>query len=66
VGEADIQGFVDHMDHDWRLKMLRLRMDDRAVLGLIRKWRNAGILEPDGRVVHPDTGVPQGGVVSPV
>jgi RNA-directed DNA polymerase len=66
VVEADIQGFFDHMDHDWLLKMLRLRIDDRAFLGLIRKWLKAGILETDGRVIHPDTGTPQGGVVSPV
>jgi group II intron reverse transcriptase/maturase len=66
VVEADIQGFFDHMDHDWLLKMLRVRIDDRAFLDLIRKWLKAGILETDGRVLHPDTGVPQGGVVSPV
>ncbi|MGH2670270.1 MAG: hypothetical protein ACRDH5_14335 [bacterium] len=43
-----------------------MRSDDRALLGLIRTWRNAGMLETAGRVLHPDTGVPQGGVVSPV
>jgi hypothetical protein len=64
--EADIQGFFAHMDHDWLLEMLRLRIDDRALLGLIRQWLNAGILATDGRVIHPDPGVPQGGVVSPV
>ena len=52
--------------HDWLLEMRRLRIDDRAFLGLIRKWLKAGILETDGRVIHPDTGTPQGGVVSPV
>jgi hypothetical protein len=46
--------------------MLRLRIDDRAFLGLIRKWLKAGILETDGKAIHPDTGTPQGGVVSPV
>ncbi len=64
--EADIRGFFDHMDHRWLLEMLRLRIDDRAFLSLIRKWLKAGILETDGRVIHPYTGVPQGGVVSPV
>jgi RNA-directed DNA polymerase len=54
------------MDHDWLLEMLRMRIADRAFLGLIRKWLNAGILETDGKVLHPDTGTPQGGVVSPV
>ncbi|MGH8067288.1 MAG: reverse transcriptase domain-containing protein [Candidatus Entotheonellia bacterium] len=66
VVEADIQGFFDHMDHDWLLEMLRLRIDDRAFLSLIRKGLKAGSLETDGRVVHPDTGTPQGGGVSPV
>jgi len=45
--------------------MLRYRIDDEAFIGLIRKWLKAGILEIDGKVIHPDTGTPQGGVVSP-
>jgi group II intron reverse transcriptase/maturase len=64
--EADIRGFFEHMDHNWLLEMLGLRIDDRSFLGLIRKWLKAGILETDGRVIHPNTGSPQGGVVSPV
>jgi group II intron reverse transcriptase/maturase len=64
--EADIQGFFDNIDHNWLLKMLALRIDDKAFLNLIRKWLKAGILEPDGTVKHPDTGTPQGGIVSPV
>ena len=64
--EADIRGFFEHIDHDWLLKMLSLRIDDRAFLNLIRKWLKAGILDTDGAVLHPDTGTPQGGIVSPV
>ena len=64
--EADIQGFFDHMDHTWLLDMLRLRIDDRALLHLIRTWLKARILDTDGQVVHPETGTPQGGTVSPV
>lgn len=33
---------------------------------LIRKWLKAGVLNIDGTVIHPATGTPQGGVVSPV
>lgn len=66
VVEADICGFFDHMDHDWLREMLAQRIDDRAFLGLIRKWLKAGILETDGKVIHPDTGTSQGGIVSPV
>jgi RNA-directed DNA polymerase len=64
--EADVQGFFDNLDHDWLLKMLSLRIDDRAFLNLIRKWLKAGILESDGKVIHPETGTPQGGIVSPI
>jgi RNA-directed DNA polymerase len=46
--------------------MLRVRIDDRAFLRLIRKWLKAGVLETDGHVVHPEAGTPQGGTVSPV
>lgn len=66
IVEADIKGFFDHMDHDWLLKMLRLRIDDRAFLNLIRKWLKAGILETDGTIINPDTGTPQGGIISPI
>ena len=64
--EADIQGFFDPMDHAWLLDMLRIRIDDRAFLKLIRKWLKAGVLATDGQVIHPETGTPQGGTVSPV
>jgi len=66
IVEADIKGFFDHMDHDWLLRMLRQRIDDKAFVGLIRKWLKAGILETDGQIIHPGAGTPQGGIVSPV
>jgi len=46
--------------------MLQLRIKDKAFLGLIKKWLKAGILETDGKVIHPITGCPQGGVISPL
>ena len=66
VVEADIKGFFDNIDHDWMMRMLEERIDDKPFLHLIRKWLKAGILDTDGQVVHPVTGTPQGGVVSPV
>lgn len=66
VVEADIKGFFDHIDHDQLLEMLALRIDDKALLTLIRKWLKAGVMEPEGFVVHPETGTPQGGIISPV
>jgi len=66
IVEADIKGFFDNIDHNILLDMLSLRVDDKVFTGLIRKWLKAGILETDGKVIHPDTGTPQGGIVSPV
>ena len=64
--EADIRGYFDRIDHDWLMQMLELRIDDAAFLGLIRQWLKAGILDVDGEVIHPVTGSPQGGIVSPI
>jgi retron-type reverse transcriptase len=64
--EADVKGFFDQLDPTRLLPMLRERVDDRAFLRLIRKWLKAGMLETDGLVVHPETGSPQGGCISPV
>lgn len=66
VVEADIKGFFDNIQREWLERMLEERIHDEALMRLIGKWLRAGILEEDGRVVHPQTGTPQGGVVSPV
>ena len=66
VTEADIKGFFENIRWDWLERMLRQRIDDGAILKLIGKWLRADILEEDGRVVHPQTGTPQGGIISPV
>jgi RNA-directed DNA polymerase len=66
VVEADIKGFFDHVDHEWVVRMLQERVNDRALLWLIKKWLKAGVLEEDGKVIHPVTGTPQGGIISPI
>lgn len=66
VVEADIKSFFDNVDHEWMTRMLKERIDDGPFLRLITKWLKAGILEPDGEVIHPVTGTPQGGIVSPI
>ena len=66
VVEADIKGFFDNINHEWMLKMLEKRVHDRAFVGLIRKGLKAGVLEDLKTVIHPATGTPQGGVISPI
>lgn len=65
VVEADIKGFFDNIQWEWLERMLEQRIADGAFLKLIRKWLRAGILEEDGKVIHPQTGTPQGGVMTP-
>ena len=57
---------LDRIDHEWLLKMLEHRIQDRAFTGLIRRWLKAGILDTDGEIIYPESGSPQGGSVSPI
>jgi len=66
IVEADIKGFFDNLNHDELLKMLAERVDDKALLWLIGKWLKAGVLDTDGKTLHPTTGTPQGGIISPI
>ena len=66
VVEADLKGCFDTRDHEWLVRMVAERLEDRAFLGLIRKGLRAGILDLTRAILHPGTGTPQGGVGSPV
>jgi len=66
VLDVDIRAFFDTIDHDGMGRMLAERIEDSALLRLIRKWLKAGVLDTDGTVLHPVTGTPQGGTVSPI
>lgn len=65
VVDADIKGFFDNLDRGLLQRALRERISDRRVLALIDGWLRAGVLA-DGALLHPQTGTPQGGVISPV
>jgi group II intron reverse transcriptase/maturase len=65
VVELDIRKFFDSMDHERLGEILRHRVLDGALLRLVGKWLNAGVLE-DGGLMHPESGTPQGGVISPL
>lgn len=67
IVEADIKSFFDEVDHEWLTRMLEQRINDRAFIGLIRKWLKAGVLEPGAnRAEASETGTPQGGIISPI
>ena len=65
VLEVDIRKFFDTLDQKALLDIVRRRVRDGVLLRIVGKWLNAGVLEA-GSVTHPDTGTPQGGVISPL
>ncbi len=65
VLEVDIRKFFDTLDHGHLREILRRRVLDGVLLRLIGKWLHAGVLE-DGSITYPDSGSPQGGVISPL
>ena len=65
VVEADIKGFFDHVNQEWLMKFLEVRIGDKRVLRLIVRILKSGIME-DGLVRASDEGVPQGGSLSPL
>ncbi len=65
VIEGDIKSYFDTVQHRKLLSILKRRIADRDIIDLIRKFLNAGVME-DGLFARTETGVPQGGVVSPL
>lgn len=65
VLEVDIRRFFDALDHKHLQGILRQRVRDGVLLRLIGKWLKAGVLE-SGSISYPDSGTPQGGVISPL
>ena len=65
IVDADVSGYFDSIDRIRLREGLRQRVNDGSILRLIGKWQRAGVME-EGRVSHPETGVVQGGVSSPV
>jgi RNA-directed DNA polymerase len=71
VYDADLAGYFDSIPHDKLIACVRMRVVDGSVLGLIRQWLKAPVVEPLQRGQPPsvhrnDRGTPQGGVLSPL
>jgi RNA-directed DNA polymerase len=70
IYDADLKGYFDTIPHDQLIECLKMRITDRPVLGLIRSWLAAPIVErtESGRTTahRSDRGTPQGGVISPL
>ena len=65
VLEVDVRKYFDTIDRSHMRNILRHRVHDGVLLRLIGKWLHAGVME-EGRISYPETGTPQGGVISPI
>jgi RNA-directed DNA polymerase len=65
VVDLDIENFFGNVDHEILLSQVRKVVKDRRVLGLIRGWLRAGVME-EGKVRYDTSGTPQGGPISPL
>jgi RNA-directed DNA polymerase len=65
VVDIDLEKFFDRVNHDRLMARVSTRVRDKRMLGLIRGFLKAGVLE--GGLVRPiEEGTPQGGPLSPL
>jgi RNA-directed DNA polymerase len=65
VVDVDLEKFFDRVNHDVLMGKLAKRIEDKRLLGLIRRYLEAGMMV-DGVVMERHEGTPQGGPLSPL
>lgn len=65
VIDLDLKSFFDRVSHDKVMSLIRKKIKDRALLRLIRRYLQSGILS-GGVVQLREEGTPQGGPISPL
>ena len=67
VIEFDIKGFFDNVNHAKLIRqMWTLGIRDKHLLGKILRILKAPIKLPNGKLIYPQKGTPQGGIISPL
>ncbi len=67
VVDVDIKGFFDNVNHRKLLQQIwTLGIRDTKLIQIIKAMLKAPIQMPDGEILHPDRGTPQGGILSPL
>jgi len=65
VVDLDISDFFGQVDREILMGLVGQVVKDRRVLGLIRGWLAAGVME-EGNIRYQISGTPQGGTISPL
>lgn len=66
VVDVDIKGYFDTIPHDRLMALVRERIADGRVLGLIEGFLKQGVIEGTDWHEAKEEGTPQGGVISPL
>ncbi len=65
VVDVDLEKFFDRVNHDVLMGRLAKRIEDKRLLGLIRRYLEAGVMA-NGVAMERREGTPQGGPLSPL
>jgi RNA-directed DNA polymerase len=65
IVDADLKSYFDTIPKDRLLNRVRERVSDRGILGLVEKFLERGVMDGLNEWT-PETGTPQGAVISPL
>jgi RNA-directed DNA polymerase len=65
VVDIDLEKFFDRVNHDVLMARLARRIGDKRLLGIVRRFLQAGMMQ-GGVVIERQEGTPQGGPLSPL
>ena len=67
VVDVDIKGFFDNVNHTKLMRLVwNMGIHDKQILVVLRKMLKAPVQMPNGEMIYPDKGTPQGGILSPL
>jgi len=67
VIDIDIKGFFDNVNHNKLInQMWTLGIRDKQLICIIKAMLKAPVVMPDGSMIYPTKGTPQGGILSPL
>jgi RNA-directed DNA polymerase len=66
VVDADIKGYFDSIPQDQLLALVKRKISDRRILGLLEKFLKQGVMESMNGWQPTANGTPQGAVISPL
>lgn len=65
--EFDIKSFFDNVNHSKLIKQIwALGIHDKKLIYLLKQILKAPVKMPNGEIIHPEKGTPQGGIISPL